>query len=146
MKKLKEIIDIEDSKLRFTELKKAFMPFTIPVEIDGTEREALTVLLNLSLGQPKVKDYLDTHRAELYFSDPDNLSKTMKEVQWFHTHNLKYPDCRVAKQRIIASPIETKVPTLCSQSLELVYGWAHDSGAYKHTIWSLSQFLLARKN
>lgn len=140
MKKLKEIIDIEDSKLRFTELKKAFMPFTIPVEIDGAEREALTVLLNLSLGQPKVKDYLDTHRAELYFSDPDNLSKTMNEVQWFHTHNLKYPDCRVAKQRIIASPIETKVPTLCSQSLELVYGWAHDSGAYKHTIWSLSQF------
>ncbi|MDC0611366.1 hypothetical protein OAP63_11560 [Vibrio sp.] len=141
MKKLKEIIDIEDSKLRFTELKKAFMPFTRPVGIDGAEREALTVLLNLSLGQPKVKDYLDTHRAELYFSDPDNLSKTVNEVQWFHTHNLKYPDCRVAEQRIIASPLVTEVPTLCSQSLELSYGWAHNSAVYKHTLWPLSQFI-----
>lgn len=57
MRTLQDLIDIEDSKLRFTEIKKAFMPYTQPVEVDGNEKQALIVLLNLSLSKPEVKDW-----------------------------------------------------------------------------------------
>ena len=140
MTTLKDLIDIEDSRLRFIEIKKAFMPYTRPVEVDGSEKQALIVLLNLSLSKPEVKDWLDFPRALDYFADSDNLSAAEQEIQWFHTHNLKFPDCRVSEQRIIATPLYTETPTLTSQSLNRAYGWAHNSAVYKHTIWLLNEF------
>ncbi|ANQ21042.1 hypothetical protein BA893_04945 [Vibrio natriegens] len=141
MTTLQQLIEIDDDKLRFSELKKAFMPYTRPIEIDGNEKQALTILLNLSLGKPVAKDSLDISRAERYFADPENLAKAEQEIQWFHTHNLKFPDCRVAEQRILATPLPSETPTLTSQSLEQAYGWAHNSAVYKHTVWSLNTFL-----
>lgn len=140
MTTLQDLIDIEDPKLRFAEIKKAFMPYTRPVEVDGSEKQALIVLLNLSLSKPEVKDWLDFPRALGYFADSDNLSVAEQEIQWFHTHNLKFPDCRVSEQRIIATPLYTETPTLTSRSLNRAYGWAHNSAVYKHTIWLLNEF------
>ncbi len=140
MTTLQDLIDIEDAKLRFADIKKAFMPYTKPVEVDGNEKQALIVLLNLSLSKPKAKDWLDPTRARAYFSDPDNLMKAVGEIQWIHTHNLKFPDCRVAEQRILATPLQSETPTLTSQSLSSSYGWAHNSTTYKHTIWLLNEF------
>ncbi len=92
MTTLQDLIDIEDSKLRLIEIKKAFMPYTRPVEVDGSEKQALIVLLNLSLSKPEVKDWLDFPRALDYLADPDNLSAAEQEIRWFHTHNHKFPD------------------------------------------------------
>lgn len=141
MTTLQQLIEIDDDKLRFSELKKAFMPYTRPIEIDSNEKQALTILLNLSLGKPVAKDWLDISRAERYFADPENLAIAEQEIQWFHTHNLKFPDCHVAEQRILATPLPSETPTLTSQSLEQAYGWAHNSAVYKHTIWLLNTFL-----
>lgn len=140
MTTLQDLIDIEDPKLRFVKIKKAFMPYTRPIEVDGNEKEALIVLLNLSLSKPQAKDWLDSSRALGYFANSDNLATAGKEIQWFHTHNLKFPDCRVSEQRIIATPLYSETPTLTSQSLHRAYGWAHNSAVYKHTIWLLSEF------
>jgi CRISPR-associated protein Csy2 len=140
MTTLQDLIDIDDAKVRFSQVKKAFMPYTRKVSIDGCEPQALTVLLNLSLSKPTAKDWLDGKRAQIYFSDPENLVKAEQEIQWFHTHNLKFPDCRVADQRILATPLPSETPTLTSQSLEPSYGWAHNSAVYKHTIWLLNEF------
>jgi CRISPR-associated protein Csy2 len=140
MTTLQDLIDIDDAKARFAEVKKAFMPYTRLVSIDGCESQALTALLNLSLSKPEAKDWFDEKRAQSYFSNPENLAKAEHEIQWFHTHNLKFPDCRVAEQRILASPLPHQTPTLTSQSLEPSYGWAHNSAVYKHTIWLLNQF------
>ncbi|EKO3436823.1 hypothetical protein K6U40_13390 [Vibrio fluvialis] len=140
MSTLQDLIDIEDSKLRFIAIKKAFMPYTQPVEIDGNEKQALIVLLNLSLSKPEAQDWLDLSRAMGYFVNSDNLTTAKHEIKWFHTHNLKFPDCRVSEQRIIAMPLYSEIPTLTSQSLNRVYGWAHNSAVYKHTIWLLNEF------
>ena len=140
MTTLQDLIDIEDSKLRFTEIKKAFMPYTRPVDVDGSEKQALIVLLNLSLSKPEAKDCLDFTRALGYFANSDNLATAEQEIQWFHTHNLKFPDCRVSKQRIISTPLYSEKLTLTSQSLNRTYGWAHNSAVYKHTIWLLNEF------
>lgn len=140
MATLQELMDIEDSKLRFAEIKKAFMPYTQPVEVDGNEKQALVVLLNLSLKKPEAKDWLDSSRALGYFVNSDNLDKAGEEIQWFHTHNLKFPDCRVTEPRIIAVPVHTDTPTLTSQSLRRSYGWAHHAANYRHTIWLLNEF------
>ncbi|MCA0935498.1 hypothetical protein LCL85_08020 [Vibrio alginolyticus] len=140
MTTLQSLIDIEDPQLRFTEIKKAFMPYTRSVEVDGSEKQALIVLLNLSLSKPESKDWLDFTRALGYFANSDNLATAEQEIQWFHTHNLKFPDCRVSEQRIIAKPLCSVTLTLTSQSLNKAYGWAHNSAVYKHTIWLLNEF------
>ncbi|HHX8339601.1 hypothetical protein J4H46_07000 [Vibrio alginolyticus] len=140
MTTLQNLIDIEDPQLRFAEIKKAFMPYTRPVDVDGNEKQALVVLLNLSLSKPEAKDWLDFTRALGYFANSDNLVTAEQEIQWFHTHNLKFPDCRVSEQRIIATPLYSETLTLTSQSLNRTYGWAHNSAVYKHTIWLLNEF------
>lgn len=146
MRALQDLIKLEDPKLRFSQLKKSFMPYTAPIEIDGDERHALTVLLNLSLSTPECKDWLDIERAMKYFSDEKNLQTAEEEVKWYHTHNLKFPDCRVANQRILATPIPSNEVTLTSQSLLPQLGWAHNSANYKHTIWLLNNFVWRGSN
>lgn len=141
MQNLNELLSITDEKVRFIALKKAFMPYTSSIEIDGVERQALAILLNLSLGKPEPKDWLDISRARQYFGNAENLTAVIEETRWIHTHNLKYPDCRVAKQSIIGSPLRTNSPTLTSFSLHSSYGWAHNASAYRHTIWLLNPFL-----
>lgn len=140
MTTLQSLIDIEDPLLRFAEIKKAFMPYTRLVEVDGNEKQALIILLNLSLSKPEAKDWLDSFRALGYFANSDNLATAEQEIQWFHTHNLKFPDCRVSELRIIATPLYSETLTLTSQSLNRTYGWAHNSAVYKHTIWLLNEF------
>ena len=81
-----------------------------------------------------------------YFSDEKNLQTAEEEVKWYHTHNLKFPDCRVANQRILATPIPSNEVTLTSQSLLPQLGWAHNSAKYKHTIWLLNNFVWRGSN
>ncbi len=140
MKILQDLIAIENVQQRAIDIKKGFMPYTLAVEVDGAEKQALTILLNLSLSKPESKDWLDASRAVRYFSEPMNLAIAEQELQWVHTHNLKFPDCRVANQRILATPLYSDSPTLTSRSLKQSYGWAHNSAAYKHTIWLLNIF------
>ena len=56
MKTLQDLIAIENVQQRAIDIKKAFMPYTLAVEVDGAEKQALTILLNLSLSKPESKD------------------------------------------------------------------------------------------
>lgn len=141
MSHLKELLDMDDGSVKFRLLKKAFMPYTQQVEIDGMESEALAILLNLSLGSPELTSLLNQKRALQYFQKSKNLEKACGEIQWLHTHNLKFPDSRVSRQRLIAEPLPSDTATLTSADLPKVYGWAHDSAVYRHTIWLINAFV-----
>lgn len=142
MMKLSDVLAIEDNAVKQATLKKMFMPYSGNIDIDGSEEEALTVLLNLSAhhkGAP-CSDWLDTEKAKMYLSQQENIDKSLGEIKWFHTHNLKYPDCRVSEQRIIGEPLTAADAFISSAKLPPSLGWSHNSALYKHTIWLLNSF------
>ncbi len=142
MTKLSDLLAIEDEAIKQTALKKMFMPYTEDVCVDGYEQETLTILLNLSSSHQadRCSDWLDVARAQRYFKDRENLDASLAEIQWFHTHNLKFPDCRVKDQRIIARPLSTAEEFISSAVLDQRLGWAHNSAVYRHTLWLLNPF------
>lgn len=142
MRKLGDVLKIEDEAVKQATLKKVFMPYSQNVDIDGNEREALTVLVNLSSHHKgsMCSDWLDIERARNYLSEQTNIVSSISEIQWFHTHNLKYPDCRVSAQRIVAEPLSTDNVFISSSGLQSSLGWAHNAASYRYTIWLLSSF------
>lgn len=139
---LRNVLAIEDDATRQATLKKAFMPYSENIEIDGYEREALTVLINLSAHHKlsPCKDLLDSDKAMDYLCQQSNISASIAEIKWFHTHNLKYPDCRPSNRGILGQPLSTDTALLSSSSLPLSLGWSHNAAAYRHTIWLLNSF------
>ncbi|MDH5934441.1 type I-F CRISPR-associated protein Csy2 [Vibrio splendidus] len=142
MTKLRDLLAIEDETVKQITLKKMFMPYTEDVCVEGCEKEALTILLNLSSSHQadRCSDWLDVARAKRHLKAPENLEASLDEIKWFHTHNLKFPDCRVKDQRIIAQPLVTTEAFISSAVLEQRLGWAHNSAVYRHTLWLLNPF------
>ena len=132
--KLSDLLEIEDKQERQIALKRAFMPYSELIEVDGHEEAVVTILLNLSTTKPKSKDYLKQQTANLFLRSESNIDTTLAQMQWFHTHNLKYPDCRVKDQRLIASVLPTKDKFISSASLHVSYGWSHNGATYSFTI------------
>lgn len=142
MTKLSDLLAIEDAQVKQATLKKMFMLYTEDVVIDGLEKEALTILLNLSSNHKAdmCVDWLDVGRAKNYLKDSSNQDASFAEIKWFHTHNLKFPDCRVKEQRVIAKPLSTSEPFISSSVLAQGLGWAHNSAVYRHMLWLLNAF------
>ncbi|MFA0000033.1 type I-F CRISPR-associated protein Csy2 [Vibrio lentus] len=142
MTKLSDLLAIEDEAVKQVTLKKMFMPYTEDVCVKGCEKEALTILLNLSSSHQsdRCSDWLDVARAKRHLKAAENLEASLDEIKWFHTHNLKFPDCRVKDQRIIAQPLVTTEAFISSAVLEQRLGWAHNSAVYRHTLWLLNPF------
>ncbi|WP_318433837.1 type I-F CRISPR-associated protein Csy2 [Photobacterium leiognathi] len=142
MTKLSDLLAIEDEAVKQVTLKKMFMPYTEDVCVDGCEKEALTILLNLSSSHQsdRFSDWLDVARAKRHLKAAENLEASIGEIKWFHTHNLKFPDCRVKDQRIVAQPLTTTEVFISSGVLEQRLGWAHNSAVYRHTLWLLNPF------
>ncbi|WP_310736189.1 type I-F CRISPR-associated protein Csy2 [Shewanella sp. SG41-3] len=74
-----------------------------------------------------MKDVLDKKHAKATLKDEYHLNECIKQVEWFHTHNLKYPDIRVSKQRLIAKPITPQRQVLSSADCSPSLGWANNS-------------------
>ncbi|WP_373937533.1 hypothetical protein L0990_09500 [Vibrio kanaloae] len=142
MTKLSDLLTIEDEAVKQSALKKMFMPYTEDVCVEGCEKEALTILLNLSSSHQsdRCSDWLDLARAKRHLKAAENLEASLDEIKWFHTHNLKFPDCRVKDQRIIAQPLATTEAFISSSVLEQSLGWGHNSAVYRHTLWLLNPF------
>ena len=142
MTKLSDLLAIEDDTVKQVTLKKMFMPYTEDVCVDGNEKEALTILLNLSSSHQsdRCTDWLDSVRAKKHLRAAENIEASLDEIKWFHTHNLKFPDCRVNEQRVVAQPLATSEAFISSAVLEQRLGWAHNAAVYRHTLWLLNSF------
>ncbi|MFA0047076.1 type I-F CRISPR-associated protein Csy2 [Vibrio sp. 10N.261.51.F11] len=142
MTKLSGLLAIEDEAVKQSALKKMFMPYTEDVCVEGYEKEALTILLNLSSSHQadRCSDWLDVARAKRHLKATENLEASLDEIKWFHTHNLKFPDCRVKDQRIVAQPLTTTESFISSSVLEQRLGWSHSPAQYRHVLWLLSSF------
>ena len=101
--KFQELLDIDDISERNIALRRAFTAYTAPIDVTGYEASALTILLNMTYPRKRVDDLLDKRLAKQTLNTDAHVDACIDEVQWLHTHNLKYPDIRVSKQRLITA-------------------------------------------
>jgi CRISPR-associated protein Csy2 len=140
--KFQELLDIDDISERNIVLRRAFTAYTAPMDMTGNEAAALTLLLNLTYPRKRVDDLLDKRLAKQTLNTDSHVDACIDEVQWLHTHNLKYPDIRVSKQRLIAAPPFSHPNVLSSANCISTLGWSHDSAKVNlaklftcHFIW-----------
>jgi len=138
---LRELLIIENVPERNQSLRRAFSAYTKAIDVTGCENIALTILLNLTYRKVVVVDLLDKKLAKTALNNEDIMNKCIKELQWFHTHNLKYPDIRVSKQNLaIDSPV-LHPNVLSSANYDRSFGWAHDSAKVNLVKLFLSYFI-----
>jgi len=125
--KFQELLDIDDISERNIVLRRAFTAYTAPMDVTGYEAAALTILLNLTYPRKRVDDLLDKRLAKQTLNTDAHVDACIGEVQWLHTHNLKYPDIRVSKQRLITAPPFSHPHVLSSANCISTLGWSHDS-------------------
>ncbi len=143
---LSEIIQISDIAERNQQLRKAFVAYTENVEVSGCELELLTVAANLTLPRAQVEDLMDVSLAKSLFQNKTHLKHCIEEVQWFHTHNLKYPDARVSKQRILVQSPELCSGVISGANLPFQLGWSHNSAQVNPAKLFLIQFIRRGEN
>ncbi|MCC4834542.1 hypothetical protein LMH66_17995 [Shewanella sp. 10N.7] len=137
-----ELLGIEDISERDIALRRAFAAYKAPIDVTGNEADALMILLNLTYPRKLVNNLLDKKLAKTTLKNEIHIDGCINEVEWLHTHNLKYPDIRVSKQRLIkASPV-SHPNVLSSASCISTLGWSHDSAKVNkaklftcHFIW-----------
>lgn len=124
---LRELLDIEDVQARSAALRRAFAAYTEPLDVTGEESSALIILLNLTYPKKLVDDLLDKSLARTTVNNQTHIDVCIDEIQWLHTHNLKYPDIRVSKQRLVAFSPQLHPCILSSANCQRTLGWSHDS-------------------
>jgi CRISPR-associated protein Csy2 len=124
---LKELLDDENILQRDIALRRAFSAYTGPVDITGYENTALIILLNLTYSRKKIDDLLNKQLAKKSLNNEAHIDGCISEVKWFHTHNLKYPDIRVSKQRLIVTSPNLHPSVLSSANYKQTFGWSHDA-------------------
>ncbi|WP_350978354.1 type I-F CRISPR-associated protein Csy2 [Shewanella sp. AC34-MNA-CIBAN-0136] len=127
IKHLSELLQIKELGERTEAIRRGFSSFTDSVDVTGCEKEALIILVNLTFPKKAVKDVLDKKHAKATLKDEYHLNECIKQVEWFHTHNLKYPDIRVSKQRLITTPIVPQRQVLSSADCSPTLGWSNNS-------------------
>lgn len=142
---INEIINIQDRNERDKVLRKAFASYgEIPIT-DNAEFITLVVLLNLTLKRSDVDDLCNVSRAQQLLKDTLHLQHCLKTIEWFHTHNLKYPDPRVSKQRLIAKSPMLIPGIITSAGLPQLFGWANNSSDINYSKLFNSAFVYQGK-
>ena len=123
MSKLTEILKADTCDLT-GELKRAFRPLSPPVEIDGKELDALTILVNLTDKTDDQKDLLDRTKCKQKLRDEKWWGACLKAVEYRHSHNIKFPDIR--SDGVIRSATQGALPTYLLSSSKLPkHHWAY---------------------
>ncbi len=121
------LLDITDVQERNIALRRAFTAYTESLDVTGCEGSALIILLNLTYPRKSVDDLLDKRLAKTTLNNDTHIDACIGEVQWLHTHNLKYPDIRVSKQRLLAPAPVLYPHVLSSANCMQTLGWSHDA-------------------
>lgn len=124
---IEELLDIEDHGERDRQLRRYLAPYSAEIGVDGAEKMALVVLLNLTLKRDRAESLCDEGLARQLLSDEGHITNCLHTVRWLHTHNLKYPDARVNGKRLIINAPPLIPGVISSAGLPMRMGWAHDS-------------------
>ena len=103
------------------------------------------VLLNLTLKRSDIDDLCNVSRAQQLLKDSNHLQHCLRTTEWFHTHNLKYPDPRVSKQRLISESPMLIPSIITSAGLPELFGWANSSSDINYTKLFNSAFVYQGK-
>lgn len=142
---INEIINIQDRNERDKTLRKAFASYgEIPIT-DNSEFITIVVLLNLTLKRSDIDDLCNVSRAQQLLKDSNHLQHCLRTTEWFHTHNLKYPDPRVSKQRLISESPMLIPSIITSAGLPELFGWANSSSDINYTKLFNSAFVYQGK-
>lgn len=143
---INEIITIQDRNERDKALRKAFASYgKIPIT-DNAEFITLVILLNLTLKRSDIDDLCNVTIAQQLLKDSTHLQHCLRTTEWFHTHNLKYPDPRVSKQRLISEPPKPIPGIITSAGLPLLFGWANNSSDINYSKLFNSAFVYQGKS
>ncbi|MFT5760132.1 MAG: CRISPR-associated protein Csy2 [Alteromonadaceae bacterium] len=126
-KTLKELLIIDDLKEKNSQLRKAFSAYTPLIDITGLEKAALIVLLNLTHRKALIEDLCDEKLAKRTLLDEPHFDKCVSEIEWLHSHNLKYPDIKVSKQRLLVQHPPVIFGVISSANCQRTLGWSHNS-------------------
>jgi len=118
-----------DEPSRSEAIRKAFAPYTPLLEVSEHISVAMIVLLNLTHKRQLFPDLLDKSRAAATLKDWEHIERCAQEVQWLHSHNLKYPDTRVARQRLLVKSEKPSNSVISSFNSMSRLGWSHNSSA-----------------
>lgn len=130
-----------DEPSRSEAIRKAFAPYTPLLEVSEDVNAAILVLLNLSHKRQYAPDLLNKKRAIETLKDWQHIESCAQEVQWLHSHNLKYPDTRVAHQRILVKSEKPPSSVISSFNSVSRLGWSHNSAAVNKAKLFGAQFI-----
>lgn len=122
-----DLLNITDCSERDRMLRRSFAPYSESISVDNNEFEALIVLLNMTFKRDQIQNLCDERHAQHIVCDRKHLAHCINAVRWLHTHNLKYPDCRVSGQRLIIESPDLIPGVISSAGLLLAMGWANNS-------------------
>jgi len=139
---LKELLQQRDMRIRNTELKRAFNALSEAVCIDGTEVQAIHILVNLTAKLTAELDVISQAEARSLLRSEEWLSKCVATIRFRHTHNLKYPDYK-NRGVLRLEPLGTLAAgyissQLCEDRTKL--GWAHNSADINYQLFFCAVF------
>lgn len=139
---LKELLQQQDVRIKNTELKRAFNALSEAVCIDGSEVQAIHILVNLTA---KLTDELDvTSQAEArrLLRTQEWFSKCVATIRFRHTHNLKYPDYKnrgvLRLEPLGTLPKGYISSQFCNDRVRL--GWSHSSAYINYQLFFCAVF------
>lgn len=98
------------------------------IHVDEYEKEFLVCLLKSTIANKNRGNFYCEESAKKVIKNHDHMIKCIQQVAHFHSHNVKFPDSRVSKQRIITTVDEKHPKFLTSANVNYrSYGWANDS-------------------
>ncbi|WP_348727776.1 type I-F CRISPR-associated protein Csy2 [Rheinheimera texasensis] len=139
---LKDLLQQPDVRTRNTELKRAFNALSDVVCIDGSEVQAIHILVNLTVKLTAELDVTSQAEARRLLRSEEWLSKCVATIRFRHTHNLKYPDYK--NRGVLRLESLGTLPTgyissqLCKDRTRL--GWAHNSADINYQIFFCAVF------
>ncbi|SGZ09882.1 Putative uncharacterized protein [Moritella viscosa] len=125
-------------------IKRVFSCFSELICVDGSERETVIILANLA-DKSAHSDLLSRGSAKNIIQDNVMFNSCTEQVSWMHTHNLKYPDARVSKQRAIFPKPEKLSAAISSAYLPEMHGWSYNGKFINHAKLFSTQFIWNKK-
>ena len=137
---LGDLLENKNIGERDQQIRRSFSGYTKNIDVTGFENTALIILLNLTYRRNQVDDLLDKKLAKVTLKSEEKINKCIGELQWFHTHNLKYPDIRVSKQSLVVNSPVLHSSVLSSANYKKGLGWSHNSAQVNFVKLFVSHF------